>query len=106
MSARHKYNAVRCELDGIKFASKRERDAYATLKLLERAGKISGLMLQFRYDLNAFGGKKVGEYRADFVFTENGQRKTIDVKGFMTPLSKWKIKHAELQYGMTVEIWR
>ena len=103
---RNKYRAAPTVVDGIRFASKRESEVYSGLKVLERAGKISGLLLQFKYDLYAMGGKRVGEYRADFVFKENGQMKAVDVKGCDTALSRWKRKHVAAQYGLEVEIWK
>ncbi len=41
-----KYKAVRTEVDGIKFASKKEARRYGELLLLQRAGEISNLELQ------------------------------------------------------------
>ena len=46
-----KYNNTRPVVDGIKFDSKREAERYKELKLLERAGKISDLILQPRFEL-------------------------------------------------------
>lgn len=36
----HKYKAQRCEEDGIKFASKKERRRYQELKLIQSDGNI------------------------------------------------------------------
>lgn len=102
---RNKFNAVATTVDGIRFDSKREASVYATLKTLERAGKISDLLMQFKYDLYV-SGKRIGEYRADFVFKENGQMKAVDVKGCDTALSRWKRRHVAAQYGLEVEIWK
>lgn len=109
-ATRHKYGAQRTEVDGISFASKREAARYGELKLLERAGEIRGLALQPPYallvpmlkdPLEAF--KHVGTYVADFVYyTKSGEKVVEDVKGFKTPLYRWKKKHVEAQYGITI----
>ena len=41
-----KYKASKCEYNGIKFDSKKERDRYIFLKGMEDNGKISNLELQ------------------------------------------------------------
>ena len=97
-------------IDGIKFQSKKEGNRYCELKLLQRAGEISDLELQKKYELvpaqyeTVETGEyyKVGEkkgqpktkqvcveqalcYVADFVYKENGQTVVEDVKGFRDP---------------------
>lgn len=99
-------------IDGIEFQSIKEGNRYHDLKLLQRAGKISNLELQKKYELIpaqyeivATGeyykvGDKKGQpktkqvcieqsvvYIADFVYTENGQTVVEDVKGFRDPSS-------------------
>ena len=49
----------------------------------------------------------VGKYVADFRWRPIGKPNELvveDVKGFDTPLAKWKRKHCELQYGIKIEI--
>jgi hypothetical protein len=41
-----KYGAVKTEVDGIMFDSKREASRYQELRLLEQAGEITNLRLQ------------------------------------------------------------
>jgi dsDNA-binding SOS-regulon protein len=97
-----KYRAIRSEADGIWFPSKKERDRYAALKLLERAGKITDLTLQpsFTLTVNAI---KVATYRADFQYTtKTGEVIIEDVKGMKTPVYKLKKKMVEAQYGIKV----
>lgn len=103
---RSKYGAKRCELDGIKFDSQAERDFYANLKLREKAGEVGGVELQRPFPLLVASGIVVGSYRADFAFWDHKEDRfrVIDVKGFDTPLSKWKRKHVKAQYGFEVEI--
>ena len=117
--AKSKYGAVKTTLDGITFASKKEAKRYAELKLLERAGEIEGLELQPKFALMttlttgtvmgagaALAGKYpvIGHYVGDFKYFDlrTTQRVVEDVKGFKTPLYRWKKKHVEAQYGITV----
>ena len=92
---RHKYGAVRTEVDGVKFASKAEAKRYSELRLLEKAGKIRNLKLQPRYEL--FAGprpdakeiliKKIAVYVADFEYESDQEiagfwlKRVEDVKG-------------------------
>lgn len=109
---RHKYGAVRTEVDGIVFASKREARRYQELKLMERAGEIRRLLLQPRYGLyiqpflaKAIDRVKVGDYVGDFQYEDKqlGWQKVIeDVKGVKTPLYRLKKKIVQALYGITV----
>lgn len=86
-----KYNAQRTELDGIKFASKKEARRYAQLKLMEKAGVITDLRLQVPFvliDKSTYG--RAIKYIADFVYIENGQEIIEDTKGFRTDVYKLK----------------
>lgn len=105
---RSKYGAKRCMLDGISFDSQAEARYYAALKLREKAGEVGGVELQRPFPLMVAGGLVVGSYRADFAFWDfkDDRFRVIDVKGFDTPLSKWKRKHVKAQYGVDVEIVR
>ncbi len=125
--AKHKYGAKPKVVDGIRFASTKEANRYAELKLREKAGDLLDLILQPRFALKvpyvsgfvqdgthseAIEGLplKIGEYRGDFQYREcdhgNGHRgfRTVveDVKGFKTPLYRWKKKHVEAQYGIQI----
>lgn len=99
-----KYRNVRTVVDGITFASKAEARRYQELKLLERAGKISGLKLQPRYPLNAEDGTKIATYVADFEYVSefNGRTYTEDVKGVETAAFRLKSKLFEAQYGRKI----
>ena len=98
-TGKHKFHARPVVVDGTRFASKREAKRYGELKLLQQGKAISGLRMQVRY-------KIVIEtvYVADFVYFDEGKQCEIveDVKGYRTPLFRWKKKHAELQYGITI----
>lgn len=95
MTLRHKFNAVRTEVDGIKFASKKEAKWYGHYKLLQKAGDVLFFLRQVPFDLP--GGVK---YRCDFlVFWSNGTVSVIDVKGVKTPEFIAKKKMVEDLYN-------
>ena len=113
----NKYRAIRTTVDGIAFHSKREAARYLELKLLERAGEISDLVLQPRYPLmaplttgtiaGALRGKDypvIGHYVADFAYYDEriGERVIEDVKGMKTAMYRWKAKHLAAQYGVKI----
>ena len=115
----HKYGAKPTVVDGIRFASQKEAKRYQELKLLERAGEIEALELQprfvlktllttgmMRHAVKALAGEHpvVGSYVADFKYYDlrDTTWKIEDVKGFKTPLYRWKKKHVEAQYGVTI----
>lgn len=113
---RSKYGAVKTTVDGIVFDSKKEAQRYHELRLREKAGEIRGLQLQPEFSLNTWHGDhseapKVGVYRGDFKYDEkqpdgdgNGWLPIVeDVKGFKTPLYRWKKKHVEAQYGIQIK---
>lgn len=97
----NKYNNKKVIVDGISFDSRREAKRYRELKLLERAGQIQNLELQKEFELiptqreadtvGVRGGIKKGKviehavkYKADFVYTENGETVVEDTKGMRT----------------------
>lgn len=98
------------------FASKKEHARYQELRLLELAGEIHDLVCQYHYALQVpqrvgpGGGKPlvhIGDYVADFRYREgkDGALVVEDVKGgnaTKTPLYRWKKKHVEAQYGITI----
>ena len=106
-----KYHSRKTVVNGIKFDSRREADAYCKLFLLERAGKISNLRLQVPYELQekfTLKGKTIRaiKYVADFVYTdENGVEHIIDVKGVRTEVYKLKKKMFMYRYKKTIEEW-
>jgi len=97
----NKYKAVKTVVDGIKFDSKKEARRYGQLKLLVKAGKISELKLQPRFDL-IVDGTKCGFYKADFEYIEEGRRIIEDVKGMLTPIYKLKKKLVKAIYGIDI----
>lgn len=110
-SKRSKYGAEKTTVDGITFASKKEATRYGELRLMEKAGEITGLRVQPRFDLDVIGGfvkdvrVMIGAYVGDFQYVERrGGLVVEDVKSpaTRTPLYRWKIKHLKAQYGITV----
>ena len=95
-----KYYNRKVQRDGMVFDSKREADRWSELKLLEKAGEISDLQRQVKYELiptqyskweyTKSGKKKVIEreasYIADFVYHDNtlGVEVVEDAKGMRT----------------------
>lgn len=117
-AGRSKYGAIATTVDGIRFHSAKEARRYGELKLLQKAGHIRHLVLQPRYLLTTdiIGGefdgepRELGHYVADFAYEERDNalgydcwpRVVEDVKGFKTPLYRWKKKHVEAQYGIQI----
>jgi len=97
-----KYRAVKAEVDGVTFHSKREAKRYQTLKLLEQGGHISDLQVQPQFAL-VVNNIRLGEYRADFGYlNDKGEAIFEDCKGHRTDMYIWKRKHCEAQYGVTI----
>lgn len=95
---RSKYRAVKTQVDGITFSSKREAARYVELKQLLAAGHISDLRLQPSYELapsvrfsNSKRATPALRYQADFSYVDHlGEKVVEDVKGF--PTQGYKIK--------------
>lgn len=99
---KHKFGAIRTEIDGIWFASKKEAKRYQELRLLEKAGQISHLELQPIYEIN-YQGVKICRYQGDFRYfcKEKRARVLEDVKGMKTPVYRLKKKLVEAFYPGT-----
>lgn len=107
----NKYKNVKVNIDGIKFDSKAESERYAGLKLLEKAGLISNLQLQPKFELQSkfrHNGKTelAIYYIADFSYQDKSEVKIIveDVKGVETDVFKLKRKMFLKLYGDTHEL--
>lgn len=101
-----KYRNQPVTVDGVRYDSKAEARYAQTLHLRMRAREVAQVERQVPFSLLTQNGQLVGTYRADFVFWDDveGRQRVIDVKGFDTPLSRWKRKHVKAQYGIEVEI--
>ena len=99
-----KYHARRTEVDGITFASKKEAQRYAELKLLQRSGQIRMLNMQVPFILieKSKYGRAI-KYIADFVYVENNQTIVEDTKGFKTPVYRLKKRLLAEIYGIEIK---
>lgn len=103
---RSKYGATKTMLDGITFDSKREAAYYSELKIREKAGEVSGVVLQRPFPI-IINGQSVGKFLSDFAFIDHTQEdrlRVVDVKGYDTPLSRFKRKCVEAFYQIKVEV--
>lgn len=95
---KHKFNAKPTEIDGVKFASKKEAMRFAGLQQLQKAGEIVFFLRQVPFHLP--GGVK---YVCDFVvFWANGSVTIEDVKGMKTDMYKVKKKLVESKFPITI----
>lgn len=81
-----KYRNQPVSLYGMKFASKRERNRYRDLLLLEIAGKVCDIRRQVPFDL-VVNGHHICRYVCDFQYfdIEKGRAIVEDTKGFVDP---------------------
>lgn len=102
----HKYNAKPFVLDGIRFDSDVEAACYGDLVILQRAGRITELVVHPRYPI-IINNVKVCFVEMDFSYRdEQGLLRVVDIKGMDTPLSKLKRKMIEAAYGFEVSVLR
>ena len=91
MISRSKYGNRKVIREGMTFDSVKEYKRYRELLLLQKAGAITGMQRQVKYELiptQRIGGKvaeRACTYIADFVYQENGETVVEDTKGFKTP---------------------
>lgn len=122
---RGKFGNEKCEADGHKFDSLRERNRYLDLKLLQRAGEISGLELQPKYPLEVMrlidgklqsvpikirskgypNGRRCS-WRADFRYQDKrtGQQVVEDVKGHDDDRARFKRGVVEAIFGIQIKL--
>ena len=105
----NKYHNKKVIIDGIKFDSQKEGNYYLKLKMLEKAGKIRDLKLQFPFVLLETFKVDDRTYRktkyiADFTyFDDKDKLHVIDVKGFRTKEYELKKKLMAWKYGIEIE---
>lgn len=99
-----KYGNRPTTVDGHRFASQREAGRYGELLMLQKAGEISELQLQVRYEF-IVNDVKVTSYIADFTYIKKGERFTTveDVKGVRTRVFIIKANLMRAVYGITVQ---
>ena len=111
-----KYNNKITEVNGRKFASKREAKRYEELLLLEQAGIIRDLKCQIAYELQPSYKQdnktiRAIQYIADFVYKEKIKSDVCDMweeviedcKGYRTDIYKIKKKMFEYKYGVKIK---
>lgn len=103
-AAKSKYHAEKVTINGIRFDSKKEANRYRQLRIMERAGTISGLQLQVPFVLipKNSNGREI-RYIADFVYTQDGQQVVEDVKGFKTAVYKLKRRMMKEIHGIDIK---
>lgn len=103
-----KYHNIKTTVDGITFDSKLEAKRWCELRLLEKAGEITGLRRQVVFCLQP-SYKKNGKtqrainYIADFCYEENGHMIVEDTKGMRTKEYLLKKKIFEYKYPYTIK---
>ena len=96
----------------LNFDSEEEAKYYATLRQLEAARQISNLAVHPSFNLHAYRRadgrpKLIGRAILDFRYWDEVKRRYcyVEVKGGTdTTISRWKRKHIEAEYGITVEV--
>ena len=125
MIKRRKYGNTKCELNGIRFDSKKERDRYIVLKEAVDKGMIDNLELQPTFELipkiterivkHLKTKDKIEErfvqhpitYTADFAYVKDGVKVVEDVKASPKPYAidevfKIKEKLFRWKYGFSL----
>lgn len=104
-----KYGNKKVWFDGMEFDSIRERDRYLELKLLQRAGEISELDTQVKFELipsQRYDGKVVERpvtYIADFVYKDKlGNVVVEDAKGHRT--TEYILKRKMMLYFLGIRV--
>jgi Protein of unknown function (DUF1064) len=98
-----KFQNKRIIVDGVRFASQKEAQRWAELRLLERKGEITGLKRQVRFPLSV-NGIKVTTYVSDFTYRDPGGRLVVeDAKGVRTPLYKLKRTWMLVEHGIEIQ---
>ena len=119
----NKYHNEKTIVDGIAFDSRKEARRYQELKLMERAGEISDLRLQVKYELipaqyemkdewvsptrvqqKEVCVERAVNYIADFVYKDKMTEETVveDTKGMRTEVYKIKKKLMLWVHGIKI----
>lgn len=104
----NKYFAKKTVAMGLKFDSRWEAERWGQLKAMERAGVVSQLERQIKYELS-INDVKICDYIADFRYLleeENGLSKLVveDAKGILTPEFKLKKKMMKAIHGIDIHL--
>jgi hypothetical protein len=82
-----KYHNVKKIVDGIVFDSTKEAHRYRELVILQKAGAITALEVQPRYELIASNGEIIGHFTGDFRYLD-AKTGTIVVEDVKAPPSR------------------
>ena len=104
----NKYFAKKTVAMGLKFDSRWEAERWGQLKAMERAGVVTQLERQVKYELS-INDVKICDYIADFRYLleeENGLSKLVveDAKGILTPEFKLKKKMMKAIHGIDIHL--
>ena len=103
----NKYSNIKTvTADGIKHDSRKEARRWVELTLLQRAGEISDLKRQVKYELiPKQEGERAVNYIADFVYIDNKTGNTVieDCKGFKTDVYRLKKKLFQWRYNTKIK---
>ena len=93
---------------GLKFDSRWDAERWGQLKAMERAGVVTQLERQVKYELT-INDVKICDYIADFRYLleeENGLSKLVveDAKGILTPEFKLKKKMMKAIHGIDIHL--
>ena len=108
----NKFNAQKVIVDGMTFDSKKEALRYEELKLLQRAGAITDLQRQVKFEIIPKCKKLDGtmsrarNYIADFVYRDRGMMVVEDVKGYKggATYELFKIKKDLMRWVHGIEV--
>lgn len=101
-----KYLNKKCEYQGIKFDSIKERNRFIYLKQLEEKGTIKDLKLQVKFPV-IVNKKRICSYVSDFTYYDEFGYHVVDVKSPITaknPVFRLKKKLVEALYNFEIEL--
>jgi len=97
-----KYKNILTTVGNIKFHSKKEAKRYQELLLLQKAGEIKELELQYPFKIE-IENKHICTYYCDFIYQDkHGNMIVEDVKGIRTSIYRLKKKLVEAYYGIKI----
>jgi len=107
-TSNNKYFAKKTIAMGLKFDSRWEAERWGQLKAMERAGIVTQLERQIKYELS-INDVKICDYIADFRYLleeEDGLSKLVveDAKGILTAEFKLKKKMMKAIHGIDIHL--
>jgi hypothetical protein len=96
-----KYRNVPVEVGGDRFDSRAEAKRWQELQLMERAGDISDLKRQVKFEMHV-NGQHICDYIADFTYVRAEVFTVEDSKGARTAIYRLKKKLLRALYGLEI----